>query len=73
MPKGDAERIEKTVIQRLRDERLKQGLSYEQLAAKTGLHRTGISMIERGERRPLLVNVIRIAEALGVGLRDLLK
>lgn len=68
MAKGDALRIEKTVIERLRDARIKQNMSYGQLAEKTGLHRTALSLIERGERHPSLLNIIKIAEALRINI-----
>ncbi|HEX2859395.1 MAG TPA: helix-turn-helix transcriptional regulator [Alphaproteobacteria bacterium] len=73
MPLTDVERIEKAVIERLRAERKKQGLSYEKLAVKAGLHRTAISFIERGINHPSLLNCLKLAEALGVSLRDLMR
>ena len=42
-----------------------RGLSQQQLANKTGLHRTYISGVERGERNIGLLNIHRIAAALG--------
>jgi ribosome-binding protein aMBF1 (putative translation factor) len=42
-----------------------RGLSQQQLANKTGLHRTYISGVERGERNISLLNIHRIAAALG--------
>ena len=42
-----------------------RGLSQQQLANKTGLHRTYISGVERGERNISLLNIHRIATALG--------
>jgi transcriptional regulator with XRE-family HTH domain len=46
--------------------RLKRGLSQEQLADITGLHRTQISLIERGRRSPRLDTIIRLAKALNI-------
>jgi transcriptional regulator with XRE-family HTH domain len=58
--------------QEMRRHRLEQGLSQESLAEKTGLHRTYIGSVERGERNICIDNMQRIAEALGVELVALL-
>ncbi len=50
-----------------------RGWSQEELAQKSGLHRTYIGSIERSERNVSLINVQRIAHALGVQIKDLLK
>ena len=57
--------------QKIRDERLKQGLSQEELAAKAGVHRTYIGMIERGEKNITLINIEKIAKALGLSISEL--
>lgn len=51
--------------------RQSQNLSQEELAEKANMHRTYIGMIERGERNPALLNLIRLAQALDVSLPDL--
>jgi len=51
---------------RLREARKQAGLSQEALAHACGLDRTYIGGIERGERNVGLVDVHRIAAALGV-------
>lgn len=59
-----------TNIRRLREEK---GWSQEELADRTGLHRTYISGIERGVRNPTVTIVARIARPLGIKPGELLK
>lgn len=68
--------MSKTVMekfgQKVRDERLKQNLSQEELAAKAGVHRTYIGMIERAEKNITLLNIEKISKALGINISKLL-
>jgi transcriptional regulator with XRE-family HTH domain len=59
--------------QKVRDERLKQHLSQEELAIKAGVHRTYIGMIERAEKNITLLNIEKISKALGVNISKLLE
>lgn len=52
--------------ERVRARRLSQGWSLERLAAESGLHWTYIGSVERGERNVSLLNIVRLATALGV-------
>ena len=63
--------IEKQFGKRIRELRLARGLSQEKLAFKSGMHRTYLGSIERGERNPSLKNIAAIADALGVSLSQL--
>jgi transcriptional regulator with XRE-family HTH domain len=58
---------------RVREERLKQNLSQEELASIAGVHRTYIGMIERAEKNITLENIEKIALALKLKLHDLFK
>ena len=57
---------------KVRLERSKQGLSQEELAAKASVHRTYIGMIERAEKNVTLVNIEKIAMALGISISELI-
>jgi transcriptional regulator with XRE-family HTH domain len=58
---------------RVREERERLGISQEELANRAGLHRTYLSGIERGERNLGLINLLRLARALGVAPAALLR
>jgi transcriptional regulator with XRE-family HTH domain len=60
------------VGQRLRDRREAKGLSQEALADLAELHRTFVGSVERGERNVSVVNIYRLAQALGSSASDLL-
>lgn len=50
-----------------------KGLSQENLAFKSGLHRTYIGMIERAEKNITLLNIEKISKALDVTIEELFK
>lgn len=57
----------------VRRSRMTQGLSQEKLAECAYIHRTYLGDVERGLRNIALVNMHRIASALGVPLSSLIR
>lgn len=56
---------------RIREHREKYGISQSQLGRKVALSEAAINRYERGRRKPSKEIMMRIAEALGVPLREL--
>ena len=53
--------------------RVNLGLSQEKLAEKAHLHRTYMGSLERAEKIPSLVTVVKLAKALNVDISDLIE
>lgn len=47
------------------------GVSQEELSFRASIHRTEVSLLERGERMPRVDTALRLAGSLGVALDDL--
>jgi ribosome-binding protein aMBF1 (putative translation factor) len=62
----DERQILRELGSKVRRFRVEKGLSQEELGEKSRLHRTYIGSIERSERNVSLINIQRIAKALGV-------
>jgi transcriptional regulator with XRE-family HTH domain len=69
---GREERALKRFGARLRQLRKGRGFSQEALALACDLDRSYIGGVERGERNISLVNIHKIADALGVSARELM-
>lgn len=65
--------ITKKFGERIRQIRKQQKMSQNELAEKSGLHRTYIGAVERGERNITLINAEKIAQALSLKLFELLE
>ena len=63
--------IQKHFGERVRELRKQKGLSQEALALACNLDRTYIGGVERGERNISLLNIQKIAAALGIPVREL--
>jgi len=53
--------------------RLQQGVSQEGLALSAGLDRSYVGGIERGEHNLTVINLVKLADALGLTASELLK
>lgn len=56
----------------LRQHRINRGLSQQALGDRSGVSRNFISQIERGESKPTVATLTRLATALGAGVAELL-
>ena len=65
--------ITKRFGNRVKELRLKKKLSQAALADRLGLHSTYISQVERGVRNMALKNIEKLAKALKVEIKDLVK
>ena len=55
----------------VREARTARGISQEELASLSGMHRTYVGGVERGERNLSYANLLRLAEALELTLSEL--
>jgi transcriptional regulator with XRE-family HTH domain len=60
--------LNRRIAERVRELRSEQGLSLDALASKSGVSRSMISLIERGESSPTAVVLDKLAAGLGVTL-----
>lgn len=69
--------MSKTILEKfgekVRKERHQRGLSQEELAARAGVHRTYIGMIERAEKNITLENIEKIMNALDLKISEFFK
>jgi transcriptional regulator with XRE-family HTH domain len=63
-----SETASRRIAERVRELRAGQGLSLEAVAAKSGVSRSMISLVERGESSPTAVVLEKLAAGLGVTL-----
>src|SRR4029453_2228359 len=63
--------LSQRIAERVRSLRAERGLSLEALAARSGVSRSMISLVERGESSPTAVVLEKLATALGVTLASL--
>lgn len=63
----DINKLVRLNIKRIRNSK---GMTQEMIALKTGLHRAYIGQIERGEKNIGLKNLQKIAQALGINIKE---
>ena len=57
----------------IKSERLRKGISQEELAEKCDISRNSISLIETGKLNPTIIRVVDIAKTLDVDINVLIK
>ena len=67
----DAPDVDRRIAERVRELRAAHGLSLDALAGKSGVSRSMLSLIERGESSPTAVVLAKVATGLGVTLASL--
>jgi transcriptional regulator with XRE-family HTH domain len=60
------------LARRLRELRAERGVSQEAFADSCGLHRTAMSLLERGKRVPSLRTLVTLSQGFGITLSELL-
>lgn len=71
MDKSDDSSLQQAFGVRLREVRKQKGFSQESLALACGLDRSYIGGVERGERNISLINIYKIANALGISAKEI--
>ncbi|USD56355.1 MULTISPECIES: helix-turn-helix transcriptional regulator [Vibrio] len=69
----DEEELLKNFGMRVKSFRIGLGISQERLAESSGLHRTYIGSLERGQRNVSYLNILKIAAALEISASVLLE
>lgn len=72
LTKKEREGIRRGFGKLLRAKRSSLGISQEELAFRSGLHRTYVGSVERGERNLSLENIFLFAKALECSPRELI-
>lgn len=70
---AEKQKFAKHIGKRLREVRLKTGISQEQLSEKAGYYRTYVGHIENGNHSPSVHTMWRLAKVMKVDLGELLK
>lgn len=69
----DAEQKVSKLLDELGRLRKAKGLSYQQLSELTGIHLSTFSLLEKKKRTPTILTCLKLCQALGVRLEDVLR
>jgi transcriptional regulator with XRE-family HTH domain len=72
-PQPSRDAVSAQVARLLKKERIKQGLSMSVLAERAGLSQPMVSYVEREMRKPTLDTLLRLSDAMGIDLVDVLR
>jgi transcriptional regulator with XRE-family HTH domain len=72
LPNKATHKARNIFARKLKEFRCEKNLSQEDLAYMSGLHRTYVGSVERGERNISIDNIERLASALNIQIKDLL-
>jgi transcriptional regulator with XRE-family HTH domain len=72
-PTADEETLKAVVGTRIRQERLRKGLTGRRLAALAGVTPAYVSQVEHGQYMPSVATLIQLTEALGIPVADVLQ
>jgi transcriptional regulator with XRE-family HTH domain len=64
--------MESLVAQKIREARLKRGVTQTELSKRTDIHRNTIINFETGRRDPRVKDLRKIAKALNVSVKELI-
>ena len=67
----DKPQIQRLLGRAVKEVRASRAITQEELAARSGLHPTYISDIERGARNPSFVVLVRLTDGLGATLAEI--
>ena len=67
------ENICSEIARLLKEERLRQNISLNQLSAQAGLNRQTVSFIEQEQRVPTIDTLLRLTEVLEIPLENLIR
>lgn len=71
--KPTRQKVCSNLVRLLKEERIRQELSLNALAKKAGISQQMVSYVEREQRVPTIDTLLRICDALGVRLWELLR